>query len=90
MALNIKNREVEKLVEEIIRITGESKTEAVRRALDERKSKLSFRIASEDRATRLRRFIETEVWSVVPEKELGRRLGRPEEEAILGYGEDGV
>ena len=41
MALNIKNAEVEALAAEIARITGESKTEAVRRALAERKTRLS-------------------------------------------------
>ena len=45
MALNIKNAEVERLVEEISRLTGESKTEAVRRALEERKGRLAFRVA---------------------------------------------
>ena len=35
MALNIKNAEVERLAAEVARLTGESKTEAIRRALDE-------------------------------------------------------
>jgi antitoxin VapB len=39
---------------------------------------------------RLRRFLEQEVWPAMPESELGRRLTREEEEAILGFGEDGV
>lgn len=34
MALNIKNREVERLAAEIAALTGESKTEAIRRALE--------------------------------------------------------
>jgi hypothetical protein len=36
MALNIKNVEVERLAEEFARFAGETKTEAVRRALEER------------------------------------------------------
>ena len=33
MALNLKNEEVERLATEVARMTGESKTEAIRRAL---------------------------------------------------------
>ena len=90
MPLNIKNREVERLVGEIAELTGESKTEAVRNALEERRARLAFRVASENRPARLRRFLEQEVWPVAPRKQLGRRLKRREEEAILGYGREGV
>ena len=34
MALNLKNDEVERLATEVARLTGESKTEAIRQALD--------------------------------------------------------
>ena len=34
--LSIKNSQVEKLLEEVVQMTGESKTEAVRKALEER------------------------------------------------------
>src|SRR5215208_644444 len=44
VALNIKNAEVERLAEEVARLTGESKTEAVRRALSERKQRLAHRV----------------------------------------------
>ena len=90
MALNIKNSEVERLVEEVARIAGESKTEAVRRALEERRARLAFRIADGDRAGRLRRFLETEVWPKIPDEERGRRLSRDEEDELLGYGPSGV
>ena len=43
-----------------------------------------------ERAARLRRFLEQEVWPTVPEHEAGRRLTRAEEDAILGYGPHGV
>jgi antitoxin VapB len=88
--LNIKNPEVEKLVEEVARLAGETKTEAVRRALEERRARLAYRLAAEDRASRLARFLENEVWPLVPEGERGRKLTRAEEEAILGYGPEGV
>jgi antitoxin VapB len=90
MALNIKNPRVERLVEEVARLTGESKTEAVRRALEERRERLALRVKGDSRELRLRRFLESEVWPNVPSAELGRKLTRAEEEAILGYGSEGV
>ena len=90
MALNIKNRAVERLAEEVARRSGESKTEAVRRALEKRKAGLAYRVAEGDRVSRLRRFLETQVWPTIPATELGRRMSREEEEQILGYGQGGV
>jgi len=90
MALNIKNDAVERLAAEVARLAGESKTEAVRRALEERKARLAYRMADGDRASRLRRFLETEVWPTVPANELGRTMPREEEDQILGYGQEGV
>lgn len=40
MALNIRNPEAEKLAQELTRLTGESKTEAVARALRDRLAKV--------------------------------------------------
>ena len=54
VAMNIKNPEAEKLAQEIVGITGETKTEAVRRALEERRDRLAFRVTSSDRGGRLR------------------------------------
>jgi antitoxin VapB len=90
MPINIKNREVEQLVAEVAQLTGESKTEAVRKALQERKLRLKLRVASGNRRARLLRFLEREVWPAVPEEERGRTLSKAEEESILGYGETGV
>ncbi len=90
MPLNIKNPEVERLVEEIAKLTGESKTEAVRRSLEERRVRLGFRVADANREARLRWFLEREVWPVVPADQLGRSLTRAEEESILGYGAEGT
>jgi hypothetical protein len=56
MPVNIKSHEVEQLIEAISRITGESKTDAVRRALEERHARLTHRVAAENRAVRLRLF----------------------------------
>ena len=41
MGLNIKNAEVEKLAAELAAMTGETKTEAIRKALLERKEHLT-------------------------------------------------
>ncbi len=89
MALNIKNAEVERLASDVARLTGESKTEAIRRALEERKLRLR-RPSTDDRRTRLLRFLEKKVWPALPKRELGRRLTRAEEDEILGYGPGGV
>ena len=89
MALNIKNVEVERLATEVARLTGESKTEAIRRALDERRRRLTGRSAHERRA-RVLRFLDKKVWPKLPAGERGRRLTRAEEDEILGYGPAGV
>lgn len=90
MALNIKDKETEKLAAEVAAITGESKTRAVKVALQERHQRLAVRVVRRDRAADLRRFLEQEVWPQVPRKVLGRRVTRRERERILGYGSEGV
>ena len=87
MPLNIKNAEVERLVEEVAKATGESKTEAIRKALLERKARLAV-IKSPTR--RRMEFLVNEVWPAVPAKQRGKRLTRREEDAILGFGREGV
>lgn len=90
MALNIKDPETEKLAAEVAAITGESKTRAVKVALQERRQRLAVRVVRRDRAVELRRFLAEEVWPEVPRKVLGKRVTRREREAILGYGPEGV
>ena len=90
MPLNIKNPEVERLAAEVVALTGETKTEAIRRALEERRARLAYRITAEDRGKRLTRFLETEVWPHIPDAERGRQLSRVAEDALLGYGPEGV
>ena len=89
MALNIKNDEVERLANEVARLTGESKTEAIRRALEERRGRLKS-ASSDSRRVRVLRFLERKVWPGLPKKERGRRLTRAEEDDLLGYGPGGV
>lgn len=90
MALNIKNLEVERLVDEVAKIAGESKTEAVRKALEERRERLAFQVPPRDRRAEVMRYLEREVWPKIPSELLGRGLTREEQEAILGYGPEGV
>jgi len=73
MALNIKNPEVEDLAAEVSKITGETKTEAIRRALEERRQRLAFHIVHQNRAEELRSFLEREVWSVIRARATRRR-----------------
>jgi antitoxin VapB len=89
MALNIKNSDVERLAAEVARLTGESKTEAIRRALEERRNRLKTS-SSDSRRTRVLRFLEKRVWPTLPKGQVGRRLTRAEEDGILGYGPGGV
>lgn len=92
MALNIKNLEVERLATEISVATGETKTQAIKRALEDRRIQLAGdrRKGMGDRGERLRRFLDLEVWPKIPKKELGRQLTKREHDRILGYGKDGV
>jgi antitoxin VapB len=90
MALNIKDPETERLAAEVAAITGESKTRAVKVALQERKQRLAVRVVRRDRVEELRRFLAQEVWPQVPRRVLGQRVTRREREAILGYGPEGV
>ena len=88
MPLNIKNAEVERLAAEVARITGESKTEAIRQALLARKAGLARRNTQAPRARRLTLFLERRAWPMLPAKR--RPVTKAEREKILGYGPDGV
>ena len=88
MALNIKNPDVERLAEELARLTGSSKTEAIRQALLERRERVAAFTSSGSREERLRQFLELRVWPAIPRK-ARRRWTRDEEDAALGYGASG-
>jgi antitoxin VapB len=90
MALNIKDETTERLAAEVAALAGETKTRAVRIALEERRVRLRRRVAGTSRGDRLRRFLETEVWPQIPPDVIGGRMERAEREAILGYGPEGV
>lgn len=90
MALNIKHTEVERLAAEVADLTGESKTEAVRQALLERRRRLRLQIPGPVRTERLLGFLQAEVWSRVPPDQIGRAPTKAEREEILGLGEEGL
>ncbi|MCE7939532.1 MAG: protein transcription factor [Chloroflexi bacterium CFX6] len=90
MALNIKNATVETLVAEVAAMTGESKTEVIRKAVLDRKARLTLNSPPEDRKASVMRFLEREVWPQIPAALLGKGIHKTEREAILGYGPEGV
>jgi antitoxin VapB len=86
MGLNIKNAEVEKLAAEVAALAHETKTEAIRQALLQRRIRLQ---AGTGRGGDLRAWLEQNVWPFNPPAEKGRVLTREEEDDILGYGPEG-
>lgn len=89
MALNIKHPRVERLTAELSRMTGETKTETIRRALEERRARLKGPSRAQRRA-RVLALLEQRIWTEIPAAQRGRRLSHAEEDAILGYGPEGV
>jgi antitoxin VapB len=90
MGLTIKNDEIERLATELAGMTGETKTQAIRESLRERRDRLALRVTPEARRLRLRRFLEREVWAAIPADQLGKAPDKAEREEILGYGPQGV
>lgn len=82
MAINIRNHEVEELAETLARLTGETKTEAVRRALRDRLARL--------RRERGRRRLADELDTIAKECAALRVRDRRPADEILGYDENGV
>jgi antitoxin VapB len=92
MALNIKDKETEELAAEIASLTGESKTGAVRQALRERHERLAAQTGGGQRDPKsLRRFLETEIWPLIPAEDRGKPpMTKAEREELLGIGPEGV
>jgi len=90
MGLNIKNQDVERLAAEVAALAGETKTEAIRRALLERRDRLRYRGTHQDARANALAFLKREVWPRVPKAQRGRRPSVAEEAEILGYGPEGV
>lgn len=88
--MNIKDDETERLASEIAALTGESKTGAIRTALRERRERLVLGRTAEDRVRGLRALLEEEIWPAVPAAMIGHGPSTDEQDAILGYGPEGL
>jgi hypothetical protein len=88
MGLNIKNSEVEKLVAQVARATGVSKTEAVRQALLEQRSRMRLANRKALRRSEFELFLTRRVFPKLPPGVLGKGIPQAEQDAILGYDQD--
>ena len=93
MTLHITNARVARLASEVARITGETKIEAIRRALQERKDRLvkenrkkaPLKVSKKrDRVSEIKEYLEREVWPKIPPEVLGKKVTKREREEILG------
>jgi len=89
MALNIKNPEVERLATEVAQLAKETKTEAIRRALEERKVRLKFGPSPEEQYRTAVEYLQREVWPHILPQFRGKPMTKQEREEILGYGPNG-
>ena len=89
MALNIKDPETERLAGEVAALTGTTKTGAVRYALRQVLESLA-RPSAAQREQHLTRFLEEEIWPLIPTGELGKAVSKADREEILGFGEHGA
>jgi len=83
--LNLKSDEVVNLANEVALLAGETRTEAVRRSLEERRE----RLLAGSRRVSLRQFLERQVWPLIRADVAGMPLTREAEDLILGCGSDG-
>ncbi len=88
MALNIKDPETERLAAEVAALTCQTKTGAVRYALRQVLQAKSPPSVTR-REERLIRFLEEEIWPLIPPDQLGEPVSKAEREEILGFGQDG-
>lgn len=89
LAMNLKNKEVELLASEVANLAGESKTEAIRQSLKDRKAKLLSIATPQTRSERAESILAAFRASL--SKPLSKiPLTREEEDEIHGFGPDGV
>ncbi len=82
MAINIRHPEVEELATALAKLTGETKTEAVRRSLKDRLTRL--------RRERTKRRLADELDGIARDCSALPVLDNRTADEILGYDEDGV
>jgi antitoxin VapB len=90
VALTIKNVDVERLAAEVAQLTGESKTQAIRVALEERRRRLTSGVDPAARTAEALEWAEREIWAHVPAELHGQPHDSPRDDAIVGYGPDGL
>jgi antitoxin VapB len=90
MALNIKDPRTEELAAEVARLTSDTKTGAIRSALEERLERVLREHQRGAHSDRLRRFLVDEAWPQLPVEVRGVELTKAEREELLGIGADGV
>jgi len=90
VALTIKNADVERLAAEVAQLADESKTQAIKVALEERRRRLTSGIDPQARVAEALQWLETEVWPHVPPELRGRPHDSHADDELLGYGPDGV
>lgn len=90
MGLNIKNAEVERLAAEAAKHFGETKTEAIGKALKQRLARNKRDFDPEERKRRIMWTLEHVVWPSIPPELLGKSISKEEQEEILGFGPNGV
>lgn len=90
MALNIKNAAAERLASEVAALTGETRTEAIRVALLERKQRLRLGRGQDSKQARIERLLSERILPEIPKTVLGRKISRRQKERILGYGPTGA
>lgn len=89
MALNVKDEEAVRLAGRVAAMTGESKTRAIRVALEERLERLREQETPEQRKARIMHWLEHEVWPTIPAEHRNKPLSKEEREEILGYNDEG-
>ncbi|MBI4889937.1 MAG: type II toxin-antitoxin system VapB family antitoxin [Acidobacteria bacterium] len=88
MALNIKNAEVERLAAEAARLGRASKTQAIRRALEEHVAQAKRRGGARAQADRVQAML-LRFRKKFPKGDFGRAMPKEERESVLGYGPEG-
>lgn len=82
MALSIRNPETERLAREVSRHTGESMTEAIRKALEDRLQRL--------RRRRRARILRDEIDAILARLDALPSLDRRTPDQIIGYDKHGI
>jgi antitoxin VapB len=82
MALTVKNPEVERLAEEVAHLAGETKTEAIRKALLERKARLER--SERSRSELIEEFLR-KMHDLLPKGRRPTKEEEEEEEEVLGF-----